>query len=289
VFTPSGIFMLSYRHAFHAGNHADVLKHYVLIQVLQYLALKDKAYWVIDTHAGAGAYALDSQYAEKLQEYRQGIEQLWGRNDLPPGIEAYVAQVRACNPGTSLRFYPGSPMLTQQMLRPQDKLRLFELHTTDFELLHQWAQSKGKQVIAYADDGFARLKALIPPESRRGLVLIDPSYELREDYDRLIDVLQDALIRFPSGTYAIWYPHLPKPESRQLPHQLKALNIKNWLHVTLGVRSPTPGSFGMHGSGMFVINPPWTLAKTLQTEMPWLTAALAEDPGASHTLEYQLE
>lgn len=281
--------MLSYRHAFHAGNHADVLKHYVLIQILQYLSLKDKAFWVIDTHAGAGAYALDSQYAEKLQEYRQGVSLLWDRQDLPQGIAAYVAQVKACNPGGTLRLYPGSPMLTQQQLRQQDKLRLFELHSTDFELLNQWASHQGKQVIAYADDGFARLKALIPPESRRGLVLIDPSYELREDYYRLLDVLTDALTRFPTGTYAIWYPQLPKPESRQLPHQLKALGMKNWLHVTLGVRSPAPGSFGMHGSGMFVINPPWTLAQTLKTEMPWLTAALAEDPGATHTLEYQLE
>lgn len=281
--------MLSYRHAFHAGNHADVLKHYVLTRVLAYLALKDKAFWVIDTHAGAGAYALDSQYAEKLQEFRQGISLLWERSDLPAGIAAYVDLVRACNPDGMLRLYPGSPMITRQLLRPQDRLRLFELHSTDFELLHRWADDSGKQIIAYADDGFARLKALLPPETRRGLVLIDPSYELREDYHRLIDVLTDAMQRFPTGTYAIWYPQLPKPESRQLPHQLKAMGLKNWLHVTLAVRSPTPGTFGMHGSGMFVINPPWTLAQTLQQEMPWLTAALAEDPGATHTLEFQLE
>lgn len=281
--------MLSYRHAFHAGNHADVLKHYVLTRVLAYLALKDKAFWVIDTHAGAGAYALDSQYAEKLQEFRQGISLLWERSDLPAGIAAYVNLVKTCNPDGMLRLYPGSPMITRQLLRPQDRLRLFELHSTDFELLHRWADDSGKQVIAYADDGFARLKALLPPESRRGLVLIDPSYELREDYHRLIDVLNDSMQRFPTGTYAIWYPQLPKPESRQLPHQLKAMGLQNWLHVTLSVRSPTPGTFGMHGSGMFVINPPWTLAQTLQQEMPWLTSALAEDPGASHTLEFRLD
>jgi len=281
--------MLSYRHAFHAGNHADVIKHYVLVQLLKYLALKDKAFWVIDTHAGAGAYSLHSGYADKLQEFREGIERLWARQDIPAGVAAYVEQVRMFNAGGTLNSYPGSPWISANLLRPQDRLRLFELHSSDFELLQKGVRSSSQnQILAYKDDGFTRLKALLPPPSRRGLILIDPSYELREDYQRLIDTLKDAMQRFPTGIFAVWYPQLPKPESRQLPHQLKALATEAWLHVTLSVRSPAPGSFGMHGSGMFILNPPWTLPDTLKAEMPWLTEALAEDPGASHHLEFEL-
>lgn len=282
-------YMLSYRHAFHAGNHADVLKHYVLVQLLKYLALKDKAFWVIDTHAGAGAYSLHSGYADKLQEFRGGIERLWAREDIPPGVAAYVEQVRTFNAADTLNSYPGSPWISASLLRTQDKLRLFELHTSDFELLQTGIRSDiQNQILAYKDDGFARLKALLPPPSRRGLILIDPSYELREDYQRLIDTLREAMLRFPTGIFAIWYPQLPKPESKQLPHQLKALATGAWLHVTLSVRSPVPGSFGMHGSGMFILNPPWTLPEQLRTELPWLTEVLAEDPGAHNQLEFEL-
>lgn len=277
--------MLSYRHSYHAGNHADVLKHSVLIQLLQYLRQKDKAFCVIDTHAGAGMYALDSVHAEKLGEYREGIGRLWDRPDLPPMIADYVAEVRALNGNGPLQAYPGSPWLEQRALRDQDRLRLFELHSTDFRTLDDYFSHRDKRTLVYADDGFARLKALLPPPSRRGLTLIDPSYELREDYSRLIEVLKDALQRFPTGMYAIWYPLLAKPEARQLPHKLKALEISNWCHVSLKVRSPSPEGIGMFGSGMFIINPPWTLTKTLQTEMPWLTKTLAEDPGAAFNLE----
>jgi 23S rRNA (adenine2030-N6)-methyltransferase len=279
--------MLSYRHSYHAGNHADVLKHTILVQLLRYLAQKDKAFWVIDTHAGAGVYALDSEHAEKLGEYLGGIGRLWDRQDLPPAFAEYVAEVRALNGDGPLRAYPGSPWLAQRALREQDRLRLFELHSTDFRTLDSYFGQHGKQSIVYADDGFANLKALLPPASRRALTLIDPSYELREDYSRLIQVLKEALLRFPTGMYAIWYPMLAKPESKQLPHKLKALGVPNWLHVTLSVRSPSPEGFGMHGSGMFIINPPWTLARTLQNEMPWLVDALAEDPGAGFTLEHE--
>lgn len=279
--------MLSYRHSYHAGNHADVLKHCILVQLLDYLKQKDKAFSVIDTHAGAGVYALDSAHAEKLGEFRDGIGRLWDRTDLPPAVAAYVAEVRTFNSDGTLKTYPGSPWLAQHALRAQDRLRLFELHSTDFQILDDCFGHVGKQILTYADDGFATLKALLPPPSRRALTLIDPSYELREDYSRLITVLKDALQRFPTGMYAIWYPQLAKPESRQLPHKLKALGVKDWLHATLSVRSPSPEGFGMHGSGMFIINPPWTLVQTLQTELPWLVSALAQDPGAGLTLEHQ--
>lgn len=279
--------MLSYRHSYHAGNHADVLKHSILIQLLQHLRLKEKAFWVIDTHAGAGSYALDSDHAQKLAEFREGIARLWELEDLPPMCSAYIDEIKSFNPNGALLSYPGSPWLAHRALRSQDRLRLFELHSSDFRLLDASLGNTGNQTIAYADDGFAKLKALLPPPSRRALVLIDPSYELREDYTRLLTTLQDALGRFPTGTYAIWYPMLNKPESKQLPHKLKALGVENWLHASLSVRSPSPDGFGMHGSGMFIINPPWTLAKTLSAELPWLCKILAQDPGNSFQIEHQ--
>ncbi|HEX5127115.1 MAG TPA: 23S rRNA (adenine(2030)-N(6))-methyltransferase RlmJ [Rhodocyclaceae bacterium] len=278
--------MLSYRHAFHAGNHADVLKHIVFIQLLRYLAQKDKAFWVIDTHAGAGVYALDSSYATKLSEFDGGIGRLWSRTDLPPAVEAYVDEVRALNPNGALQTYPGSPWLALRALREQDRLRLFELHSSDIEILANNFKHAGRQVMVTLGDGFAGLKGLLPPPPRRALTLIDPSYEMREDYAVVLDSLTDSLRRFPIGTYAVWYPQLAKPESRQLPHQLKNLGVDDWLHVSLSVRTPSPDGFGLHGSGIFIINPPWTLAATLQEVMPWLTKVLAEDPGASYKLEH---
>lgn len=278
--------MLSYRHAYHAGNHADVLKHLVLVQLLRHLAQKDKPFWVIDTHAGAGMYALDSEHATKLAEFRGGIGRLWSRDDLPLAAREYVDEIRALNGGDTLSTYPGSPWFAQRALRADDRLRLFELHSTDHRTLASYFGHQGKQTIVYADDGFAHLKALLPPPSRRGLVLIDPSYELREDYGRLLAVLKEALQRFTTGTYAIWHPLLPKPEARQLPERLQKLGVPNWLHVTLSVRKAATGH-GMHGSGMFIINPPWTLVETLRGLMPWLRDALAEDDGASFTLDHQ--
>ncbi len=280
--------MLSYRHSYHAGNHADVLKHAILIQLLEHLRQKEKPFWVIDTHAGAGIYALDSEHAEKLGEYREGIGRLWQREDLPPALAAYVQRVRDCNDDGSLRAYPGSPWLAKAALREQDRLRLFELHSTDHRLLDNSLGHGGKQVMIYADDGFARLKALLPPPSRRGLVFIDPSYELREDYSRLIEVLEDARQRFATGMYAIWYPMLARPESRQFAARLKAAaGDVSWLHASLSVRAIQQEGPGMYGSGMFILNPPWTLADTLARELPWLRDALAETPEASFTLEQQ--
>lgn len=276
--------MLSYRHSYHAGNHADVLKHTIQIQLLQYLTQKDKPFWVIDTHAGAGVYALDSVHAEKLGEYRDGIGRLWSRQDLPAPVAEYVDAVRSLNPDGSLRAYPGSPWISAQALREQDRMRLFELHSSDFRTLSQTFAGYGKQVIVQPDDGFAQLKALLPPPPRRALTLIDPSYELREDYDRLITTLREALQRFPTGVFAIWYPQLARAESRQLPNRLKALGANAWLHVALTVR--TPGPIGMHGSGMFIINPPWTLADSLTRTLPWLREVLAEDDGAREILEH---
>jgi 23S rRNA (adenine2030-N6)-methyltransferase len=291
--------MLSYRHAFHAGNHADVLKHVVLIQLLRYLGQKEAPYMYIDTHAGAGVYALDTGYAAKSGESETGISCLWDRKDLPEPVADYVQLVKAMNPNGKMRYYPGSPYCGEQILRAQDRMRLFELHPSDSKILednfrklesHATAQGerasvRGKRVMVQRGDGFVGLKALLPPPSRRGLVLIDPPYEVKEDYRRVKETLADALTRFATGIYAVWYPVLQRMESRQLPDKLKRLPANGWLNVTLSVSTPSPDGFGLHSSGMFVINPPWTLEPMLREFMPYLVSALGKDTQAGFTLE----
>lgn len=279
--------MLSYRHAFHAGNHADVLKHFILVQLLDYLNQKDKPYWYIDTHAGAGMYALQQGYAAKLKEYEQGIARLWGRPDMPDVLASYVDLVRSVNPDGALKFYPGSPYYAAHLLRPADRLRLFELHSSDSKILQENFQGLGRRVQIQQADGFAGLKALLPPPPRRALVMIDPSYEVKEDYRNVVDSLKDALKRFATGIYAVWYPQLQRVEARQLPEKLKLLPARSWLNATLTVQAPGQEGIGMQGSGMFILNPPWTLEKTLKQVMPYLVEVLGQDLEAGYTLEYR--
>jgi 23S rRNA (adenine2030-N6)-methyltransferase len=291
--------MLSYRHAFHAGNHADVLKHVVAIQLLRYLNQKDTPYTFIDTHAGAGVYALDDGYATKNAEYATGIGKLWDRKDLPPPVAEYLQLIKSLNPSGKMRYYPGSPYCADKVMREADRLRLFELHPSDSKILaenfrkleaHAAAQgqrpsARGKRVMIQKADGFQGLKALLPPPSRRGLVLIDPPYEDKSDYRRVKETLTDALLRFATGTYAVWYPVLQRMESRQLPDQLKRLKANGWLNVTLSISGPSPDGFGLHSSGMFVLNPPWTLEPMLRDLMPYLVSVLGNDSEAGFTLE----
>ena len=280
--------MLSYRHGFHAGMHADVLKHVVLVQLLRYLTQKDKPLWFVDTHAGAAAYALDEGYATKNAEYESGIGRLWTRQDMPKAVADYVGEVRKLNPDGVLRRYPGSPQLALQMLRKQDRLRMFELHGTESRLLQQYFRGDSPRAIVQAGDGFAGLQAVLPPPSRRALVLIDPSYEDKGDYRQVLAALREALKRFAAGVYAVWYPQVQRRESRQLPEQLKQLQDKDWLHVTLTVKKPVTGGLGLHGSGMFILNPPWLLPKALGFAMPYLVQVLGQDAAAGFGLEFEL-
>jgi len=273
--------VLSYRHGFHAGNHADVLKHFVLVALLRHLTRKDKPLWVIDTHAGAGSYSLEEGYAARNAEHAAGIGRLWSRTDLPAPLADYVAEVRAFNPDGALRRYPGSPQIALQATRAQDRLRLYERHPTESRVLQAWAAPLGRRVAVIAGDGFAGLKAALPPPSRRGLALIDPSYETASDYYDVIAAVRDALRRFATGTYAVWYPQLARREAERLPGQLLHLADGDWLHVFLTVRTPAPDGFGLHGSGVFVFNPPWNFEVPVRAVMPFLAAALAQDEGAT--------
>lgn len=288
--------MFSYRHAFHAGNHADVLKHMVLIQLLRYLNQKDKPYMVIDTHAGAGVYTLSGDYASRSGESETGIVPLYDRKDLPGILKDYVDLVKGMNPKGQLKYYPGSPYCAAQNMREQDRMRLFELHPTEIDILennvkrliqHGPRLERGTWISAQKSNGFEQLKALLPTPSRRGLVLIDPPYEDKKDYQYVVNAVKDALQRFPGGMYAVWYPVLQRMESKQLPAKLKNLGAKSWLNVTLSISSPSPDGFGLTHSGMFILNPPWTLAKQLEEVMPYLVDALATDDGAEYTLEVQ--
>jgi len=281
--------MLSYRHGFHAGNHADVLKHLVFVQLLRHLALKDKAFWCVDTHAGAALHDLGSVFAQKHREYESGIARLWARDKLPRALAEYREEVRRANPDGVLRFYPGSPQLALQLLRPQDRLRLFELHSTESRTLAEYFSparqgAAAKRVAVTAGDGFELLKSVLPPPPRRGVVLLDPSYEDRNDYRHVVVALREGLERFATGTYAVWYPQVQRRESRQLPESLERLPGVDWLHVTLSVKRPQADGFGLHGSGMFVVNPPHTLTKMLREAMPVLLNLLAQDDGAAFTL-----
>jgi 23S rRNA (adenine2030-N6)-methyltransferase len=279
--------MLSYRHAFHAGNHADVLKHFIEVQLLRYLAQKDKPFWYIDTHAGAGCYELNTGYATQNAEFESGIARLWSRDDLPAPLQEYVALVKKLNPDGTLKLYPGSPLIAQELLRDQDRLRLFELHPTDHETLQENFTADSRRVLIQKADGFGALKALLPPPPRRALVLIDPPYEEKQDYQRVVSALKEGLKRFANGVYAVWYPQLQRVDAQQLPGQLKQLDVKSWLHVALSVQTPSEGGFGMHGSGMFILNPPWTLHDELKQVMPYLVKLLGQDGGAEFALEFK--
>ena len=280
--------MLAYRHAFHAGNHADVLKHATLVAVLRHLNAKDKAWRLVDTHAGAGAYALHAEAAQKHGEYRQGIARLWQAPSLPPLLADYVAQVRAFNPHEELSVYPGSPRVARMLMRPQDQLRLFELHPTDHALLAEHFAGD-RQVIVQHADGFAGLKSQLPPPSRRGVLLMDPSYEIKTDYAAVVAAAREALTRFAEGIVMVWYPQLDLRESAQLPQRLKAVADaqakKGWLHARLTVAEPNERGFGMLGSGVFIINPPHTLKAPLHAALPVLVRLLAQFAGAGHRLE----
>jgi 23S rRNA (adenine2030-N6)-methyltransferase len=281
--------MLAYRHAFHAGNHADVLKHLTLSQVLRYMGEKDKPYTLIDTHAGAGGSSIEGQYAQKNGEYVHGVSRLWDAKDLPAPLAEYMALVREFNEDGQLRQYPGSPAIANLLLRAEDRLRVYELHPTDHRILQSYLATRPNTQVADTD-GFASLRGELPPPSRRAVVLMDPSYELKSDYGKVLAALREGLERFAEGVFMVWYPQLQLLESAQLVQRLKAAADtgakKGWLHVRLTVQQQADvRGFGMLGSGMFIANPPFTLHDELQACLPYLVDKLGQYDGANFVLE----
>ncbi|MFM9156290.1 MAG: 23S rRNA (adenine(2030)-N(6))-methyltransferase RlmJ [Polynucleobacter victoriensis] len=274
--------MLAYRHAFHAGNHADVLKHCVLQQILMYMNQKDKPYWVIDTHAGAGMYSLSSDYANTKSEYLDGVARLWDCDDLPPVLREYMNLIQLCNNKGDWSLYPGSPEVIRRTIRTDDRMRLFELHPTDFDILQENFE-RDRQAKLFKSDGFGSLKALLPPPTRRAVIFMDPPYEIKTDYPKVVDALEEGLARFAEGVYVVWYPILTRGDHIRMLESLRKLSEKT-LNIAMTVQEPDEKGFGMLGSGLFIINPPWTLKDTMRDIMPYLVEKLAQYPGASYEI-----
>jgi 23S rRNA (adenine2030-N6)-methyltransferase len=320
--------MFSYRHAFHAGNHADVLKHTVLVAMMKHLTEKDAALTVLDTHAGAGLYRLDGDYAQTSGEAADGILRLVAKPVSAPkspskvaetparqaqaatkkivkvavkrsaALQDYLDLVATFNSKDSFKIYPGSPFIIQRFLAGRDKLKAFELHPTDAKTLAaNIAQLEaGRQVVVLKEDGFEGIKKFLPPPVKRALVFCDPSYEIKSDYARVAEMVADSLKRFATGTYAVWYPIIPRPEAHDVPRKLKTLATKAdkpWLNAVLTVKSSKLTADeqgetvrpGLPASGMFIINPPYTLKAALQAALPDMVAHLAQDQHAAFTLD----
>ncbi|MCE2570269.1 23S rRNA (adenine(2030)-N(6))-methyltransferase RlmJ [Motilimonas eburnea] len=267
--------MLSYRHSYHAGNFADVLKHLVAVRIFRHLNAKPKPYLYLDTHSGPGGYALNSEHAQKTQEYLTGIAKLWQQADLPEPIQDYVDLIKDFNEGGELNHYPGSPSIAKALLSEFDRLNLFELHSTEIELLKQ-SFPRQRRVQVEHGDGFRGLIAKMPPKERRGFVLIDPPYEIKSDYDKVVDAVKAAHKRFATGVYAIWYPVVERYRIRHMEQALIDSGIRNIQLFELGIKADTKER-GMTSSGMIVINPPWKLKAEMDACLPLLSELLGEN------------
>lgn len=292
-----GFHLLSYRHAFHAGNFADVLKHAVLTNVLEYMTRKDKGYTYIDTHSGAGMYKLMEEYAQKTGEYKQGIAKLIDNEDVPDALSEYIELIKSCNKksesetannskSTVLEIYPGSPGVAKEFSRRQDSAHLFELHSTDINHLEQFCERWNKSHVKQSD-GYEGLLSLVPPPSRRGIVLIDPPYELKEDYPKAVKTIISAYKKFATGTYILWYPVVKRDLVEQMKTNFTLSNVKNVLQVELCLQADTE-EYGMTGTGLFIVNPPWLLTQQLEEILPYLKDKLGNNQ-TSYTLEQIIE
>jgi 23S rRNA (adenine2030-N6)-methyltransferase len=268
--------MLSYRHSFHAGNPADILKHLVLAQVLEYMTRKEKGFDYIDTHSGAGFFELSGDDAQKTQEYLDGIAKLWDYRGDNALITDYVALIKSFNE-QALAFYPGSPKIAEHYLRRQDKGWFFELHPKDLQLLQNNMAGK-KSLKVRGEDGFKGLLGLVPPASRRACVLMDPPYEIKTDYQQAANMIIKAHKRFSSGTYMIWYPVVSRARIDLLEQTLQDSGVRNIQLFELATEQDTE-QHGMTASGMIVINPPWTLKNNMDVALPELVKLLSTESG----------
>ena len=275
--------MLSYRHSYHAGNHADVLKHIVLTLCINSLKEKEKPFLYLDTHSGAGRYLLQSEHAEKTGEYLSGINLIWQQSETPELLNTYLSVLKRYNPFDNLKYYLGSPLIAKQLLREQDKINLTELHPTDYPLLRQ-EFSKDKRARVLREDGFSQLKSKLPPESRRGIVLIDPSYEIKDDYQKIPKALLEAYKRFATGIYLIWYPVVSRTQTQKMIDEIVNLGIKKISQFEFAIK-PDNNQKGMTASGMIVINPPWKLQQQMQTIMPWLKNTLDTEKTGNYLIK----
>jgi 23S rRNA (adenine2030-N6)-methyltransferase len=276
--------MLSYRHSYHAGNFADVLKHSVQTFIIEALKQKPKPFVYIDTHAGAGRYDLTSEDSNKVGEYKNGIELIHSSKNIPQLIQPYLNVIHGLNTSTAIKYYPGSPLVAQQLIGRQNRMELSELHPTDFELLGQEFKNH-RNIRIQKNDGYKALLGLLPPIQRRGLILIDPPYELKDEYNDAINAIKKAYKLFSTGIYALWYPVVDRMQIEQFCNQFKTLGIKKILRIEMNVREDSDG-YGMTGTGMIVINPPWKLLSQMGEALPWLLQHLKQDQHANFKVEW---
>ena len=272
--------MLSYQHGYHAGNFADVIKHLSLTRLIAYLKLKDKPLFYLETHAGAGSYDLHDSQALKTGEARQGIELIWThRAHLPTVFALYLQQIEHLNQDEVLRYYPGSPALAIGLMRSCDKLVLSELHPREFERLKQLPKH-GLDVRYCHNDGLDNLKKILPPTLRRGLIFIDPSYELKSEYEYIAAAVKIACSRFATGVYCIWYPILDRKLHSILLRALGDIKIFNNLRIEFYYKNIQ--NIGMNGCGLWIINQPYTLKAELNIALDALVKIF--NPGISSYL-----
>lgn len=269
--------MLSYQHGYHAGNFADVVKHAILTRLLHYMTQKDKPFLYLETHSGRGMYDLKSPQALKTGEASTGIECLWAqRKSLPAVFSPLLQAIKQVNGDEALRYYPGSPELAIQALRSQDRLFFSELHPGEFEYLNQLPK-RGKRVFYSEKDGMENLAALLPPPERRGLVFIDPSYEVKTEYRKIAMALKSAYQRFSTGVYCLWYPIVDNKLHQQLIRGLTDIKAENCLQVEFYLTAADKP--GMTGCGLWIINPPYVLAEELKLTLQALRKVF--NPGVS--------
>lgn len=267
--------MLSYKHAFHAGNHADVLKHIVLMYSLEYMKRKNKPLMYLDTHAGSGLYSQVSDEALKNKEYESGITAILGAQNSPKLVQRYIELVVECQKDKTKMSYPGSPWLAKMILQPTDCMFLYELHNNEFGLLEK-NMAVAKSCRVFNSDGLQGMVASMPPVQRRAVVLIDPSYELKEDYDRVVSSIVEAYKRFTSATILLWYPVVDRARIDRLEKRIIASGIKNISLYELAI-SEDSSATGMTGSGMIVINQAWTLKSEMLDILPFLSKILGKN------------
>lgn len=283
---------MNYRHAFHAGNHADVLKHVVLAWMIERLKAKAAPFRVLDSHAGIGIYDLTGEAAGRTGEWRDGVGRLYDETGaalpLSPAAEAVLAPwrraVAAVNDDGALRFYPGSPEIACRALRPEDRLALNELHPEDHASLAA-AYRRDARIRSTNRDADRVVKAQLPPPERRGIVLIDPAYEATDEADRAIAMLAEGHRRFATGIFVLWYPVTGDDLSRRIERDAKALTLPKTLDLRLDVRKPVSGA-GLAGSGLLIVNPPWRLEEMLRDLLPELVERLRQGRGAGSTLAW---
>ena len=262
--------MLSYRHAFHAGNHADVLKHLCLLALLQRLCQKPKPLCYFETHAGSGQYKLDSEEALKTGEFSEGVGRVMQTQASSPLLQDYLDMARQQQ---KRGYYPGSPAWAQTLLKENHRLILCEKHSQEFLALQRWAKDDPR-IHAHKRDGHEAVKALLPPVQKRGLVLIDPAYENKAEYTQCVDTISYIRKHFRSACIALWYPRLPQQPAQAMLQAVSKKVDGDYLHITLDVSEPL-GDYGMYGSGMFIVQPPWQCEDLLTPALKEATRQLS--------------